>query len=173
MLLSSCILTSYHPWFPEKESILVPGIEGQWENTEEELVMRFQKHEKSSYILHYAEKDKRARYRVRIARIEGKYCCDFMPLAAEINDFHRPFLRPLHSLMVLELSGEKLKITPPNYDWFDKKAKSGQLAGLRHERFSDNRLVLTSPTEDLRKFLSEHLGDKGFLGKSLDLVRKK
>jgi hypothetical protein len=95
-------------------------------------------------------------------------------MGKNVNDFHALHFVPAHTIMQCHLKGDRLAVIAFNMGEFEELLESGEMEGLRYECFhyqeaDQDGIVLTSPTEELQRFILSHVDvlfpadEEGFL----------
>jgi hypothetical protein len=161
-----------HPFFTEKNAVLLPHIEGDWKMTDLDGTVSIHKSGDNFYSLQYGKEKQPATFEATFVKMNGTVLMDLCPVVPESvgdNDYRNSFLK-IHTVYKAELTGNSLKLTDLNYAWFYDYAVKKKLP-LAHE-WSDNGILLTLQTSELDSFFAEQIDNKGFWGYPTNLSRK-
>jgi hypothetical protein len=159
-LLGSCVLQSLHPFVENEDAIAVSQFNGKW-ILKKNLFGDLQGKKINEWeisdgeMVCYDENNVKGKLEVRFFKIDESYFADIAAASAEektINIYWLSCVVPVHTLAKFAISGDRLVITPANYDAINKKIESGAIK-LSFVKYESNALVLTSGTAELKKFV--------------------
>ena len=179
LFVCSCVILSLHPFAGSGDKIFKEELLGKWENEAEAIAMTFdatlQADKKKGYWVLYSNKGKSANLEAALTEIKGTCFMDYVARPKFQTKFERfsygIHMIAGHALWRLTMSGNHLEISGLSYDWFEDRIKKKELSGLRYEILQDDRIVLTSPTKELRSFIAKHKDEKGLFREPLVLVK--
>ncbi|MBN1796459.1 MAG: hypothetical protein JW804_07285 [Sedimentisphaerales bacterium] len=169
-VLGGCV-PSLHPLYSDKDVIFEEKLLGQWK--EGDNIWTFEKGaEPNSYDLSIMIDEEDGRFKAHLTKIEGKLFLDLFPEEAEINanDYYKMHILPAHSFLKIEAVDPNLVIRAMNPDTMKELLKNNPDI-LKHEFIESDYPVLTASTEQLRKFMAEHMKDEKFFGDLTNLER--
>jgi hypothetical protein len=177
----SCVILSLHPFADSGDKTFKEELLGKWENEAETITITFdatlQADKKKGYWVLYSENGKSAKFEAALTEIEGTRFMDYVARPRFRTKFERfsygIHMIAGHALWRLTMSGNRLEISGLSYDWFEDRIKKKELSGLQYEILQDDRIVLTSPTKELRRFIAKHKNVKGLFRKPLVLVKSR
>lgn len=167
-LFSSCLMIpSLKPFYTDEDVIFDENLLGEWGNAKpdkENFTLIFRKRTDSSYTVESFSYDRIGVFEVHLFKLDDQYYLDFYPIMGkDVNDFHALHLIPAHTIMQCRLEGDRLAVIAFNMGEFEEPLESGgSVEGLRYERFryeeaEQGGIVLTSPTEELQRFILSHV----------------
>jgi hypothetical protein len=179
VLFSSCLMIpSLKPFYTDEDVIFDENLLGKWGNDRpdpEDFTLIFRKKTDNSYAVESFSYNRIGVFEVHLFKLEDKHYLDFYPIMGKnVNDFHALHFIPAHTIIQCHLEGDRLAVIAFNMVEFVDLLKSGELEGLRYERFryeeaDQDGVVLTSPTEELQRFILSHVDnlfpadEEGFL----------
>ena len=170
LICAACVDRSLNPWFAEADTVFENWLLGKWAaHTEDETdTMTFTRGKGNSYRIEYLEERRGSKvpehgfYEARLGRIDGVYYLDYQP--APLTDrTDAIILIRTHGLARLDYGDNKLRIRFLNSARLERAAKEGKLTEVKFA-WMDDDLLLTSSTEELRRFLSRHAREEDFFG---------
>lgn len=178
--VSSCV-PLLHEAITEDMAVFEPGLVGTWSSDDDLTLMKrlaadatpsdeFWVIEKSgdkgyTATLHYVDDPERHEpdiFNMRFTRLPSGAYLDLMPAPWEgLNDseFRDFFLVRAHCVFRVSLNADSMTVLPLNPDWLRERFKAGSVR-LPHED-SDDGLVITASSKQLRRFLERHGDDPG------------
>jgi len=183
-LLGSCV-PSLHPLYTDKELVFEEKLLGSW-GKESDQAWKFEKgQEEKSYDLTTDEKGKKGEFTVFLVKIQDVSKADKEKEAArpallfldlypkepklETSDFYKFHLLPVHTFYKIEQIGPTLKMRAMNPDKLKKMLKDKPDL-IKHE-VRDDMVILTASTEQLQKFMLEHVNDEGLFAEPSEMER--
>lgn len=175
--LVSCLVTSVHPLYTEKDLTFVPELLGTWENDD---VWTFEQSGKNAYELTIKESsgseggqdnEQIGVYEAHLVKLGKFLFLDLYPDDTEIEDFNDIHLVPTHSFWRVEIEKDALRMAYIDYDWLEEMI-DGNKVNIAHVRLED-RIVLTAPTQELQKFVLKYAEDTDAFPESEEMHRKK
>lgn len=180
VILTGCWQKSVHPFYTANDVFFEERLIGEWRETAKE------EGEGTTWTISKGEAAKA--YTIKIADKETKLECDgrlFKLGDAQLLDLHsrnRGVLdMPAHTLFRVREIGESFKLQLLSPGWMKERLKLNpkELAHvLAHdpehpENADDNEIILTASTEQLQKFVKEHMNDEGFWEEPGELKKSK
>lgn len=180
MISSFCILSSaysqkvisLHPLFTEQDAILIPEIEGLWSIPVFDMTISFQKAGDNFYLLKYGNDSNASIFEAVFVKIKDQIYLDLngiMPDTLGDEDYRNTFVAT-HSLYKIKMSKDTLQLYEANYPWFYNYAKKNNLL-LKYE-WTNNAMLLTNKTDELKLFIENHNNDQGVFENPLSLIKK-
>jgi hypothetical protein len=176
LFIAGCVVPSLNPLYTDKDSIVVPGLEGTWVDTEN-CFWKFEKKDDHSYRLSYAKdsepKENAEVFDAHIIRLENHFFMDLFPREGAFRDdkgmeaFHYV---PTHTFSKVQLSRDNLEINMLNPEWI-KEMNDDQLVFIRHEPM-ENGILLTATSKELQKFISAYADDSKAFEKPAWLLKR-
>ncbi len=161
-----------NPFFTEKNAVLLPQIEGDWNITDLDVTVSIHKSGDNFYSLKYGNEKQPSTFEVAFVKTSGALLMDLCPVIPESvgdDDYRNSFLR-IHTVYKVGFNGDSLKLAELNYAWFYDYAIKKKLP-LEY-KWTDNGILLTLATEELDSFFAEQKDDKSFWGHFTDLAKK-
>jgi len=161
ILVCGC-LPSVRPFYTDTNVTELPWVEGKWLQLAEDGTTRGNVPWVFESNAIHALDDKG-----RIAVLEATYFSvnkitfvDTMTGGGALagSDWAKMHLLPIHQLAKVERFGNRLVLTPMDYEWVKNAVKTGEL-DLRHETVDDDDIVFTCSPEDWEKFLVQYGSD--------------
>lgn len=175
LLLAGCVIQSIQPLFAEKDLIPVPIAGGSWEQRDGGKrigLWTFSGDGKRFTLAHTDEKGSKATFDVTAGKIGTNVFLDFALHDIEphgsLNDFATVTLIAAHTFVRLEKRNEALLLSAMDYEWLEKHLKANSKA-VSHV-WQDKRPILTSPPEELQKFIAKHANDEAIFKNKIQLT---
>ena len=168
LLCAACVDRSLNPWFAEADTVFENWLLGKWAvHTDDGTdTMIFTRGEGNSYRIEDLGEKRGSKatehsfYEARLGRIDGVYYLDYQP--ARLTDRADAIMTiRTHGLARLDYGDNKLRIRFLNSGRLEKTAKEGKLTEVKFA-WLDDEVLLTSSTEELRRFLSTHAREEEF-----------
>jgi hypothetical protein len=163
---------SFNPLFTESDAILIPEIEGSWVTNEIGTdTISVRRTGDNFYGVRLITKGGTSHYEGVFTRAGKHILLDLLPVLPKDlggQDYGRHLLE-VHSCIRVRLENDSLHLGLLKYRWFydnviAKRSVSDYL-------LADSRIILTLPSNELRKFLAEHADESGFLEDDLAFRR--
>lgn len=182
-ILSGCI-SSLHPLYTQDTIAFRYEMLGSWVEKGGEGEWQFDKEkdgEAQNYILTYTEKAinsekvNKSSYTVYLVKLGSYYFLDFERLLSnEESNNYLGSLSPMittHKFAKIEVAKDKLTLHLFDDDWL-KKLFDQQKIRIKHEKLTDDSILLTAPTADLQKFVQKYANEEKAFLEELVLVKK-
>ncbi len=171
--MSSCLVSSLHPFFKPKDKIDDPAMGGTWIDSdscvwviEKNMVtegFRGLSHYDSTYRLtYYEEEDMIGLFTGTLFEMKGIQYIDFYPDPDEdhcesgLTGMHH---FPTHTLARIQLNRDSIMFYWYGDEWLNELLKNNRIR-IKHETVEISpdyeRHLLTAPTEDLQKFITKY-----------------
>ncbi len=170
--LSGCVI-SVESFYSNSDLLFDPSLVGTWGDpagteyvvvTERrvEAPIRWREAGGGSYSLVFTSAEgKKSHFIGHLTRLDGLTLMDIGPAEPQwdVDDGYRSLFVAAHTLMLVEHEGSAVKVAFLNVDTLKHHLRT-MPRPLSHTQV-DDRLVLTSPTSELRRFLAEYLKKEG------------
>jgi len=156
--VSSCLVKSIHPICEAKDSIMVPGLLGTWQDAKREMTVIVTKSSGTLYRVVYLDKENPAVFSGRAARLGGKLFMDLVPISGDGNNNLENLSRvSAHMVFKVEQDRDRLSFAYLDLNWMKEALKSGavKLASERRVDEASNEkdpyveVILTASAEEL------------------------
>jgi len=158
-LVTSCVVTSLHPYYATKDVVYEPQLLGQWTNTQQANERwTFERDGQEAYRLTYVTDDGTNLTKAHLFKLGGQNFLDLVGLDQKWEAAPPPI--PSHLLLRVFQLSPTLRLAPLNHDWLqtllekDPNAIAHELIG---DKTNDTRVVLTDETKELQRFIVGHL----------------
>ncbi|MCF8226786.1 MAG: hypothetical protein K9J30_12985 [Bacteroidales bacterium] len=177
LTLSSCLVTSIHPFYRNKDKKFETHLLGTWIDNDSSIWV-FEKsvisegifgpeREDSTYSITYYEDDNQKAYlQATLFELEGQQYVDFFPhpdedhCRSEMVSFHHI---PVHTLARLKFSQDTMIFFWLGEEWLNDLLEERRIR-IDHEQVIYGpyygRNVLTAGTDDLQKFILKYMNDE-------------
>ena len=173
LAMSSCLVSSLHPFYKEKDKVFNPALVGAWMDSDS-CIWTIEKNMTSDYFLGPEYSD--STYRIAYYEDEGKVgyfvgtlftlkeiqYMDFYPDPDEdhcTSDFIAANHFPTHTLARIGTDHEGIMLYWYGEEWLNDLFEQNRIR-IQHESVEISpdftRHVLTAPTEDLQKFITKY-----------------
>jgi len=173
--LSSCLVSSLHPFYKEKDKKYDATLMGTWIdgdnciwNIQPNMVstgfMEPQVEDGSYKITYYEEEDRVSVLTTVLFQLNGLNYVDFMPdlnedhFNADMTGFHHI---PVHTLARVQYCQDSILLYWYGDEWLNELFEENRIR-LKHEtvEYHDyDRQVLTASTDELQKFIKKYAND--------------
>lgn len=183
-LLSGCFLKSVHPLVKEEDSIVVPGLEGRWESSEERWTFaRSREYFPSSissddedlffningedstdiegmkgYLMIHEDiggsSVDSTFFMTYFVNLGDNLFLDLYPLDLRESSLYTNHFIPIHTFAKVELKSDSLDIRLFKDSWIEDQIKDNRVR-IKHEKVEDGVLI-TASTEELQKFIIKY-----------------
>lgn len=172
-LLSSCLVSSLHPFYKSKDKIYDPVMEGAWIDSDSSIwvieknmvsdgFMQPEYPDTSYRMTYYEEQDKIGLFIGTLFELRGLRYVDVYPDPDEDqckSDLVGMHQFPTHSLARIRVDRDSIMIYWYGDEWLNDLFEQNRIR-IKHEtvKFSRDyeRQLLTAPTEDLQKFITKY-----------------
>jgi hypothetical protein len=170
LLFPGCV-PFLHPLFTAKDIVYDQAFLGTWVESNGLNTWTFEKDDNQGYTLTFVERGQPAVFATRLGKLSGKYFIDLYPDQPDIkNDFYKWHLVRAHSFASMDIVGDTLKVAMLDGKWLTDNLESGKVI-LKHEKL-DSDFVITASTEELQKFVIDHLNDSVAFSNKMDLIKR-
>ena len=173
LLMSSCLVSSLHPFYKAKDKIFEPAMLGSWidsdsciwviERTMISKEFMGPEYPDSTYRLTYYEDEGMVgQFIGTLFQLKGIRYMDFYPDPNEdhcnsgLTGFHH---FPTHTLARIQLDSDSIMLYWYGDEWLDELIKNNRIR-IKHETVELDadftRHLLTAPTDDLQKFIVKY-----------------
>ncbi len=174
--MTSCLVSSLHPFYKQKDKRYDPVMTGTWmdgdssiwtiEANEESGEFLGPSHPDSTYLItYYEEKDRAGRFVGTLFRIRGVDYVDFYPepyedhCATELTCWHH---FPTHTLARVQYSRDSILLYWYGEEWLNELFERNRIR-IPHETVEISpdypRHILTASTDELQKFIRKYAND--------------
>jgi hypothetical protein len=177
LCMSSCLVTSLHPFYKAKDKIYDPFLEGTWIDSdsgiwiieENKTTDHFMGPERSdsTYMIQYFEEKGVASYmQGTLFELDGVRYLDFFPdpdkdhFSTDLTSFHHV---PVHTLARVKTARDTMMFFWHSQEWLDNLLENNRIR-IDHERvvystyYQTN--LLTAETDELQKFIMKYMNDE-------------
>ena len=171
--MSSCLVSSLHPFYKAKDKIYNPVMEGAWidsdsciwiieKNMTSDGFMQPEYPDTSYYMTYYEEKDKIGLFIGTLFELKGLQYVDVYPDPDEDqckSDMVGIHHFPTHSLARIRVDRDSIMLYWYGDEWLNDLIEQNRIR-IKHETVKISRdyqrQLLTAPTEDLQKFITKY-----------------
>lgn len=176
--ISSCTPT-LHPLFTHADRTYDPELAGIWLNHEQDNKFTLAWFaEGKIYSLRTELKDQPATpgdFNAILGKI-GKHrflnLVPKRPTSLDAKSFYGGHFIQTFTFWKVDLKGDKLTLTPLNYQWVEAMIKAKKL-GIKYEQQDGGFITLTASTEELKAFVLKYADDSSAFSGGLQFERKK
>jgi hypothetical protein len=173
LLMSSCLVSSLHPFFKQKDKVYEQAMVGSWIDSdsciwvmEKNMISEYfmgPEYPDSTYrITYYEEEDMIGLFIGTLFELKGIRYLDFYPdpnedhCNSELTGMHH---FPTHTLARIQLDPDSIMMFWYGDEWLGELIKNNRIR-IKHETVEMDadwtRHLLTAPTEDLQKFIVKY-----------------
>jgi len=173
-VVGGCV-PSLHPFYTAETTVFQEALLGSWTNPDDNETWTFTSENDGEYAVTFTDSEGLSgAFEVHLLKLGEDLYLDFFPAPPEMesNEFYLGHLLAIHTLARIELSDSGLAVAGMNPEWMEEFLDQNPDA-LAAERL-DQSLVLTAPTAELQRFVTE-FKDSGemFISEADWLVRVK
>lgn len=176
MAMTSCLVSSLHPFYKEKDIYFDPVMTGSWLDGDSCLwtidanmasagFMEPEQSDQKYRITYYEEQDKAGIFVGTLFQINGVPYVDFYPdpdedqCTTELTCWHH---FPTHTLARVQYSKDSILLYWFGEDWLNELLEQNRIR-IKHETVEISsgysRHVLTASTDELQKFIRKYAND--------------
>jgi hypothetical protein len=178
LVFSSCT-PSLHPLFTDTERTSDPALAGVWQDNQQEntFTLRWFPDGKL-YFLKTDMKDQPAtpgEFNAVLGTVGKHRFLEIVPRRPNnipAKSFFGGHFFQACSFWKVDLDGDKLTLTPLNYQWVEAMVKAKKLE-IKHEQQEGGFIILTASTAELKAFVLKYADDKAAFSGTLAFDRKK
>ena len=146
-----CLVVSLHPSYDADSLGWDPALLGAWENAEDRASLQIERADWKSYRIRYVYPIETGELTGYLTAVGDDRFLDVMPAR---GDDRGSFLVPVHALLRVRLTDDRLELTPLSYDWFFDHARYGRkIPGLDVTLDQKENALIVSPTSALRNWV--------------------
>jgi len=165
-----CLVLSLSPGYDENTIAWEPNLIGNWHNADDKAAVRIERGEWRSYRLHYEHPIESGDLTGYLTIIGSQHFLDVMPARGQDRG---SFLIPVHVLLRVRLSGDRLELTPLSYDWFFERSRAGGIVtGLTVSLDQKENALITSPVDRIRDWIRVQPADGPMFGAAATFTRR-
>jgi hypothetical protein len=165
-----CLVVSLHPSYDADSLAWDPALLGAWENAEDRASLQIERADWKSYRIKYVYPIETGELTGYLTAVGDDLFLDVMPAR---GDDRGSFLVPVHALLRVRLTDDRLELTPLSYDWFFDHARYGRkIPGLAVTLDQKENALIVSPTSALRNWVRGQVATGPMFGAPAAFVRK-
>jgi hypothetical protein len=159
LLMAGC-LPSLHPLYNDKTLIFKEELIGKWMQDDGGF-WQFKRAGDKEYELRICDDQQGeiGRFSAHLIEIKGLMFLDLFPddkPLEDLDDFYKIHILPVHTFMKVDQINPNLRLRMIDYDEVKKMIENNPNI-IKHEVVDDDRIVLTSSTEELQNFVVRHV----------------
>lgn len=176
LAMSSCLVSSIHPFFKKKDIVYDPVLLGTWidsdsciwiieQNRVSEEIFGPDRPDSTYRITYYEDDESKGILQGTLFQLDGLDYLDFYAHPNEdhcFNDLVCMHHFPTHTLARVNYQADSIMFYWYGDEWLDELFRQKRIR-IRHETVEINtdyaRHLLTAPTEDLQKFIKKYAND--------------
>jgi hypothetical protein len=155
---NACIVVALQPAYDDDSIVFEERLIGQWENPDDGTAATIDRAEWRSYKVTYTERSTTTTFRGNLTKIGDGLVLD---LTQSRGVDAGPYLTPVHGIYRVEVSGDMLSASAPDYAWFTRSMASKKLGRLGAAFDGRRNITIVAPTSELRAWLA-HAPDEAF-----------
>lgn len=164
LALTGCPSYSVHPLYTDQDAVVEPALEGWWSNPEsdDKQGIVFQKSSDRKYTMSVLQPDAKVRqnYEVHLVRLGSEEFMDIIADDQTINGVNLDLPMgaiPTHVILKVKISGDDLAFATLEGDAIRKQSPAGEV--VLDYQMLDRGVLVTAPTDALRRYLAAHTQD--------------
>lgn len=175
LAMSSCLVSSLHPFYKEKDKKFDTNMLGNWIDGDSCIwtihpnmafvgFMEDDEPDGSYAITYYEEADKKSFLKATLFQLNDVDYVDFFPnpgedhCSSDMTTFHHI---PAHTLARVQYCKDSILLYWYGDEWLNELLEQNRIR-IKHETvpgFDYDRQVLTAPTDELQKFIKKYAND--------------
>ena len=176
LLLSSCLVSSLHPFYKAKDKIYDPAMVGSWIDSDSCIwtilpnmvpsgFLQPQTHDSSYTITYYEDEGRISILTATLFQLNHVNYVDFLPdnneehFTSDMTAFHHI---PVHTLARVQYCKDSILLYWFGDEWLNELFEQNRIR-IRHETVDNHdyeRQVLTATTEELQKFIRKYANEQ-------------
>jgi hypothetical protein len=165
-----CLVLSVNPVYDDDTIAWDPDLVGTWIDAEDKASIEIERGEWRSYRVRYIHPIESGTLTGHLTLLNDHRFLDLMPVTGEDRG---SFLIPVHAVLRVERSGDRLELTPLSYDWFADRLRAGEpVPGLAAAFDQKENVLLVTPTAALRSWLRFQPADSPMFGAAATFEKK-
>jgi hypothetical protein len=166
----ACLVLSLHPAYDDESLGWDPDLLGSWRDEDDNASLQIDRGDWRSYKIRYVHPIETGEVTGFLTSIGDARYLDVMPPRGEDRG---AFLVPVHALLAVNLSGDRLELTPLSYDWFfDRLHAKATVPGLSASLDQKENALIVSPSSVLRDWIRRQPREGRMFGASAVFTRK-
>ncbi len=173
--MSSCLVSSLHPFFKAKDKFFDTTMVGYWIDGDSCIwtilpnmvaagFMEPEKHDSSYVITYYEDEEKYAALTGTLFRLNDVDYVDFIPdpnedhCTSDMTTYHHV---PVHTLARVQYNKDSILLYWYADEWLNELLEQNRIR-IQNETipgYDSDRHVLTAPTDELQKFIRKYAND--------------
>jgi hypothetical protein len=154
---------SLNPIFSERDAVLIPEFEGDWVlQSYERDTVSVQRTGDNFYHFRYVSDGESSVFEAGLVQSGNVLLLDLYPVVSDTagDSFYRERVLGAHTLFRVSVQNDSVRLALLNYRWFYDRVVSKKFP-LSYS-WINNSLLLTIPTDELRRFIAEQAEEKTF-----------
>lgn len=177
ILLAACI-PSVNPFYTDNDVVFDSHLVGGWQEKSESgdrpNTWAFEQSTNKGFDLTVTEGGKTGKFSAHLFKLNDAQFLDLIPAdcdyASNQADLVAFSMFPGHLLMRVAQIEPELKMAACDYDWLEKYLETNSTAIAHHAE--GERIILTDSTQNLQKFLLNHLGTNELFKQYEAMIRR-
>jgi hypothetical protein len=170
LLAPGCLVLSLNPAYDDATLAWEPALVGHWIDADDKAVLHIDRGEWRSYRLHYEHPIETGDLTGYLTIVGNDKYLDVMPVRGQDRG---SFVVPVHAFLRMRLEGDRLELAPLSYDWFFDRLRSGKpIEGLAAALDQKENALVTSPVDDIRRWLRTQPPDGAMFGAAATFMRQ-
>jgi hypothetical protein len=150
-LSSGCLVVSLQPAYDQQSVAFDESLIGRWENADDETSAVIDRGEWRSYKIAYTDRFTTLTFHGNLTTIGA---ATFLDLTQVRGADAGPYLLPVHGIFRIAVAGDTLSVAALDYGWFTRATTAKQTVGLTTALDDRRNVVVTSSTQELRRWLA-------------------
>ena len=170
MLVTSSCVPSLQPLYSERDLVLDRALLGQWMESkpDSKSTLTFIEHGDNEYKLISTDDKETSTYLAHLVKLGDKL---FLDISGDPSVNCQTLSMPVHMFFLVSQTKPSLKLRDLDDKWLENYLKKNP-AALKHQ-IVDKDLILTASTEELQRFVLQHVNTRGAFTDPVEYVRKK
>jgi len=180
VLLSGCVVQSFHPFYRDDAKVPLPQVRGEWDvvaaGTDTNIAYKPWVFTENDELVTYDDKNVSSTLRVTFFKVGRQLFCDFAAGEMEegrLNPYWILHVRAVHTVAKVQLEKDRLSLVPMNFNWFKKSLAAKQVDLPHLKGKTEDEFLVTATPDQWAKFLSEYAADTNAFPQSAAYVLRK
>jgi hypothetical protein len=152
LVSSGCLVLALHPAYDDAGLMWDPALVGTWYDSDDRVTVTIEQGEWRSYRLTYEHPIEKGVLTGYLMSVGDAHFLDLSPVRGQD---YGSFLLPVHVVLRIQRSADKITVQALDYDRFATAAKKGGLVGLPATLDQKQNAVITASTSALRQWLRQ------------------
>jgi hypothetical protein len=168
---SGCLVLSLNPAYDDETIAWDSTLLGTWVDADDRSSIEIERGDWKSYRVRYVHPVETGVLTAYLTIVGDRKFLDVVPLKGEDRG---SFVIPAHAILCVDLTGDRLELTPLSYDWFSDRIRADQaISGLEVVLDQKENALIVSTSGAFRAWLRPLPPDGPMFGAPATFTRKR